>query len=110
MGMALLPEYFPGLTGFQWDEGDSEKNWLAHDVLRAETEQIFLNRPVLVRPDLKHSAGEIRHFMLGVTNAGRQVTVVFTIRGALLRPIMARDMSRGERRAYGGRERAEEEA
>ena len=28
--MPLLPEFFPGVTGFQWDAGNSEKNWLQH--------------------------------------------------------------------------------
>ena len=31
--MVLLPEFFPGATGFQWDEGNSEKNWLRYFAL-----------------------------------------------------------------------------
>jgi uncharacterized DUF497 family protein len=108
MVMLLLPERFPGLTGFQWDDGNSQKNWLAHDVSQGETEQVFLNRPVLVTADRKHSTSEVRHFALGVTNAGRRLTVVFTIRGALVRPIMARDKIRAERRIYGRQANAEE--
>jgi len=38
--------------------------------------------------------------VLGQTNAGRLLSVVFTIRGALVRVISARDMSRNERRLY----------
>lgn len=106
--MALLPEYFPDLTGFQWDAGNSEKNWLAHDVTQAETEQVFFNRPVLIMPDAAHSQVEVRDYILGRTSAGRFLTVVFTIREALVRPIMARDMSRRERRHYAEHENAEE--
>ena len=107
--MGLLPDYFPDLTGFQWDAGNSEKNWFAHDVSQAETEQVFFNRPLLLAPDVKHSQIEPRYFLMGRTNAGRRLTIVFTTRDTLVRPIMARDMSRAERRAYGENEHAEEE-
>jgi len=106
--MDLLPEYFPDLTGFQWDAGNSEKNWLAHDVTQGETEQVFYNRPVLMMPDAAHSQVEGRHYILGRTNTGRRLTVVFTVRESLVRPIMARDMSRRERRRYAEQENAEE--
>jgi hypothetical protein len=103
-----LSEYFPDLTGFQWDAGNSEKNWLAHDVTRAETEQVFFGRPLVIAPDVAHSGVEARHVVLGKTSAGRRLTVVFTIRQSLVRPIMARDMSRRERRRYAEHEHAEE--
>jgi hypothetical protein len=106
--MDLLPEYFPDLTGFQWDAGNSEKDWLAHDVTQGETEQVFFNRPVLMMPDAAHSQVEGRHYILGRTSTGRRLTVVFTIRESLVRPIMARDMSRRERRRYAEQENAEE--
>jgi hypothetical protein len=99
--MNLLPEYFPDLTGFDWDAGNSDKNWLAHDVTQGETEQAYFNRPVIVARDSLHSQTEMRYFVLGRTNAGRRLTISFTIRGTLVRPIMARDMSRPERRLYG---------
>jgi uncharacterized DUF497 family protein len=106
--MDVLPEYFPDLTGFQWDAGNSEKNWLAHDVTQAETEQVLFNRPVLIMADAAHSQGEGRQYILGSTSAGRRLTVVFTIRESLVRPIMARDMSRRERRLHAEQENAEE--
>ena len=90
--MGLLPEYFPDLTGFQWDAGNSEKNWLAHDVTQAETEQVFFNRPVRVAP-AKEVQREPRYAALGQSSAGRLLTVVFTIRGTLIRPISARSTS-----------------
>ena len=105
--MPVLPEYFPDLTGFQWDVGNSEKNWLAHDVSQSETEQTFFNRPVIVASDPGHSQVEARYYVLGRTNAGRRLTIVFTIRAILVRPIMARDMSRPERKLYKEREDAE---
>jgi uncharacterized DUF497 family protein len=106
--MGLLPEYFPDVTGFQWDAGNSEKNWVSHDVSQAETEQVFFNLPVVIMPDAAHSQVEGRYYVLGRTNTGRRLTVVFTIRESLVRPIMARDMSRRERRIYAEQENAEE--
>jgi hypothetical protein len=50
--------------------------------------------------DEGHSATEARFYALGQTDAGRGLFVVFTIRGALIRVISARDMSRGERKEY----------
>ena len=34
--------------GFQWDEGNAEKNWVKHHVSRGKTEQVFFNRPLMV--------------------------------------------------------------
>lgn len=99
--MALLPEFFPGITGFQWDEGNSEKNWRRHQVTQVEAEQVFFNRPVLVSRDPKHSGAEVRYFALGRTDADRKLAIVFTLRGSSLRVISARPMRRRERRVYG---------
>ena len=98
--MALLPELFPGITGFNWDEGNSAKTRQLHGVTQAEAEQVFLNRPLVVGDAPKDAAKETRQFALGRTDQGRQLTVVFTFRGSLLRVISARPMSRKERRVY----------
>jgi len=99
--MPDLPEFFPDVSGFQWDSGNSEKNWRGHGIRQADTEQIFFNRPIVVARDTKHSGNEERYFSLGRTDAGRALVVVFTLRGPLLRVISARPMSRRERRVYG---------
>lgn len=99
--MALLPEFFRDITGFQWDEGNSAKNWKRHRVTQAEAEQLFLNRPVVVVDDPKHSGAERRFFAVGQTDFGRKLAIVFTLRGPLLRVISARPMSRREGVAYG---------
>ena len=97
--MGDLPEFFPALDGFEWDQGNSSKNWMLHRVSQTEAEQVFLNRPlVVVGAPFK---GEPRQFAFGQTDAGRLLTVVFTIRGSLLRVISVRPMSRRERRGYG---------
>jgi hypothetical protein len=87
-------------TGFQWDEGNAEKNLVSHGVTQTEAEQVFFNVPLLLAPDREHSQREDRYYGLGVTNTGRPLFVVFTDRGEFIRVISARDMSRRERRAY----------
>jgi len=86
---------------FDWDEGNAEKNE-KHGVSRREIERIFLNRPLLVTPDPLHSQMEDRFAALGVTDEGRRLTVVFTLRDgrSKIRPISARPMNRKERAVY----------
>ena len=98
--MAGLPDQLAQCTGFQWDAGNAEKNWEQHQVSRGEAEQVFFQRPLLIAADPEHSQGEPRYAALGWSAAGRRLTIVFTVRGSLLRVISARDMSRRERRIY----------
>jgi uncharacterized DUF497 family protein len=98
--MALLPEYFEGLTGFEWDAGNADKVLERHGVSLAECEQVFINRPVLVVGDVRHSAQEVRHYAFGFTDQARLLTIVFTLRGRWVRVVSARPMSRRERSIY----------
>jgi uncharacterized DUF497 family protein len=98
--VALTPEFFPEIEGFQWDEGNDSKNWTRHGTSQTEAEQVFVNRPVVVVDDVAHSRAEARYFSFGRTDGGRLLTVVFTVRGRRLRVISARSMSRRERRQY----------
>ena len=87
-------------TGFDWDDGNTDKNWIKHKVTPSECEQIFFNQPLVVKDDLEHSLNEERFYALGQTNRKRFLFVAFTLRENLIRVISARDMSRKERRAY----------
>lgn len=98
--MAGFPDELVRCTGFQWDEGNAGKNWALHQVTQAEAEQAFFNRPVVVASDLRHSTEEPRYAALGQTDAGRRLSIVFTLRDTLVRVISARGMSRPERRIY----------
>lgn len=95
-----FPEELAQCTGFQWDAGNAEKNWKLHRVSQAECEQVFFNRPLRVAPDQKHSEQEPRRAALGRADAGRLLSIVFTVRDTLVRVVSARDMSRNERRLY----------
>ena len=95
-------------TGFEWDEGNAQKNWIRHRVTRLECEQVFFNQPLIVARAEGRSPDELRFYALGQTDAGRELFLVFTLRGDLVRVISARDMSRKERRVY--RDAKEEQA
>lgn len=88
------------IVGFDWDEHNTNKNVLGHDVSQAEAEEIFFHAPVLLFDDVKHSDVEQRLLLHGSTNAGRRLTAAFTIRANRIRPISVRPMSRRERRVY----------
>jgi len=87
-------------TGFQWDDGNSEKNWISHQVAKSECEQIFFNQPLVIGNDEKHSKTEKRYYVLGQTDSDRQLYIVCTVRQNLIRVISARDMSKKEREVY----------
>jgi uncharacterized DUF497 family protein len=92
---------FEKVTGFEWDKGNEQKN-VKHGVTPTEAEQVFLNDPTVITPDISHSGYEQRYRALGMTNDGRQLTVIFTLRNSdtLFRVISARDMHRKERAIY----------
>jgi len=91
---------FDNFVGFQWDQGNIDKNLIKHDVENWECEQIFFNKQLLILDDPKHSIAERRWAAFGMTDADRPLVVLFTKRGNLLRIISTRDMSRKERKFY----------
>ncbi len=86
--------------GFEWDEGNSDKNWFRHQVTNAECEEVFFNTPLIFADDTQHSKTEKRYFVLGQTDRGRLLFSTFTIRNNLIRVISARDMNRREEKRY----------
>ena len=100
--MISLPQF----TGFDWDVGNRGKN-AAHGVSDEECEDVFLQLPLVVAADIKHSEQESRFWVLGHTAMGRRLFLIFTPRGSRIRIISARAMTKQERRIY---DEAEEEA
>lgn len=96
--MTLLDQ----VIGFDWDQHNRLKSVDKHGVSVAETEQVFLNDPLVVAADHRHSAAEARFHALGRSDWHRLLQVTFTLRagGTLVRVISARDMSRRERKHY----------
>jgi uncharacterized DUF497 family protein len=87
-------------TGFDWDDGNAEKNWERHHVTPEEAEDVFFREPLIVRGDVRHSQREKRYYALGQTGRGRLLFVAFTIRRDLVRVISVRDMNRKEQDFY----------
>ncbi len=87
-------------TGFEWDHGNITKNLDKHDVSSVECEQIFFNKPFIVKRDSKHSKLENRYYALGRTNMNRLLFAVFTVRNDKIRVISARDMTVSEIERY----------
>jgi uncharacterized DUF497 family protein len=56
--------------GFDWDDGNARKNE-KHGVSKSEVEQVFLNKPLLLADDLKHSLRERRIHALGQSDLDR---------------------------------------
>ena len=87
-------------TGFEWDQGNITKNWEIHDVSTSECEQIFFNKPIIVKRDKEHSKTENRYYALGRTNMNRLLFAVFIVRNQKIRIISARDMTDTEMERY----------
>ena len=98
-----MNEIFFNCEGFEWDEGNSEKNRIRQNVMHGECEQVFFNEPIMVFSDIKHSLEESRWFLLGKTDAEKFLFVIFTVRSKMIRIISARDMNKKEREVYNER-------
>lgn len=86
--------------GFDWDDGNSGKNWHLHRVTDSECEEIFFNLPLIIAWDRQRKNNESRFFALGKTESDRRLFIAFTVRAKLIRVISARDMTRSEERKY----------
>jgi len=95
-----MEEIFEQFSGFQWDSGNIDKNFVKHNAENWECEQVFFNRPLLVFDDPKHSVSENRWAAFGKTDGDRFLVVIFTKRDNLISVISARGMNRGERKFY----------
>lgn len=91
--------HLPGIFSFDWNEGNSTKSQLRHQVLPVESEQVFFDDPVYFY-DEKHSQKEDRYFAYGLTDQKRKLCVVFTIRENRIRVISSRNQNKKERKIY----------
>ena len=58
------------IEGFDWDAGNDRKSVDKHSVTQAEVEQVFLNEPLLVVEDARHSDREARLHALAAPMPG----------------------------------------
>ena len=85
---------------FEWDKGNASKNLHKHEVADSECEETFTDEHKRLYKDVFHSQREDRYILIGKTNAGRLLNVVFTKRKDMIRVISARDLNKKERRFY----------
>lgn len=96
MHQTIIPEPIE----FEWDSGNTQKNFSKHGVENDESESVFLDKNSVLAEDLKHSDREERYQLFGKSNKDRLLTVIFTIRKQYVRIISARQMNTKERRFY----------
>jgi uncharacterized DUF497 family protein len=93
-------EQLGGTPGdFDWDAGNRTKN-RKHGVESVDIESMFHARTVFVGRIVQPTYDEPRWLLLGQDPVGRQPALVFTRRGARLRPVSCRPMRANERRLY----------
>ncbi len=84
---------------FEWDDANID-HIARHGVTTEEAEEALLVRRRVGVPTFR-VASERRRAILGRTEEGRYLVVVYTIRHEQVRVVTARDATRGERRRYG---------
>ena len=82
---------------FDWDD-ENKKHLDAHKVAPAEFEQLLNNNPIELNLELIDN--EERYRSVGLTNAGRLLSVVWTIRNGKVRAITAFPASVSDRKAF----------
>ena len=90
---------FSKLVGFDWDGGNSGKNPAKHRISNEEAEEVFFRHPVVIEAT-REKDDEPRWFVFGLSEGGRVLRIVFTVRGQKIRVISARPASKKERQEY----------
>lgn len=85
---------------FEWDKGNTDKNQTEHGVSNKETEESFFDKKKQTFPDVLHSGKEERMRIIGKTEQGRLLFVVYTMRGKSIRIISARNVNKKEVSLY----------
>jgi len=86
---------------FDWDEANSTKSVEKHGVTCDEAEEVFTERRfVPLGEQYEPSTPELRYGLLGQTNRGRRLFLVFTLRQEKIRVISVRSMNQKERDFY----------
>jgi hypothetical protein len=85
---------------FEWDAKKAEANRTDHAIDFEEALTVFRDPLARIFEDEEHSENEPREIMIGHSAKQRLILVCFTVRGARIRIISARDATRLERRDY----------
>jgi uncharacterized DUF497 family protein len=86
---------------FEWDSGNSNKSFVKHGVEITEVESVFLMRlGAPIGQQFSPAVEEQRLCLVGPSERGRILAIVFTIRDGRVRPISSRLANRKERQLY----------
>ena len=85
---------------FEWNPGKAAANARKHDVTFYEASSVFDDPLALTFDDPDHSIDEERFLTFGMSRSGRLLIVTHVIRGARIRIVSARPVTRGERKIY----------
>ena len=85
---------------FEWHGPKAAANRAKHKVTFEEASTVFGDSLGRITDDPRHSEGEERFVLLGQSDRGRLLVVMFTERGEAIHLISARRATRRERREY----------
>lgn len=86
---------------FEWDSGNSSKSTIKHGVSTLEVESVFqLKLAAPLGRQISPAVDEERLCLVGPSELGRVVSVVFTLRDGRVRPISSRPANKKELKLY----------
>lgn len=90
----------PGPLRFEWDFLKAQSNLAKHGISFEEAVTVFGDSLAQIIDDRHHSIGERRYVLLGQSDRGRLLVLLFTERGGAIRLISARRATPRERRRH----------
>ena len=85
---------------FDWDSRKAALNFAKHGVSFEEARTAFGDPLGSITDDPRHSIGEVREVLIGLSQRGRLIVVMFAEQGDAVRIISARHATRNERSNY----------
>ncbi len=86
---------------FEWDEVKNQKNIVKHGVSFEESKTVFFDEQALLEYDEIHSENEDRFRILGCSDGGNILLVVYCVRvGSIIRIISSRKATDYEKKGY----------
>jgi len=85
---------------FEWNLNKSESNYKKHGVSFEEASTVFNDVLSVTFPDPRHSIGENRYVIIGISRFGTLLVVAHTDREDTIRIISARKATRVEKKFY----------
>jgi uncharacterized DUF497 family protein len=87
-------------VAYEWDSEKATINFEKHSVSFEEAATVFDDPLYIDFYDPDHSVEEHRYIIVGMSSAGRLLSVSYTERESGIRLISARELTAAERKAY----------